>query len=104
VFVFVTRLLQCLTEDTTSIELKIECVDILSSLSKGPDHIVHCVVDSGTLPILLKGLSADCGIVLHKDTHTCRKGLLTGCQLYCLVYVSIYLFATFSNPQYKMHL
>lgn len=55
-FIFdVGRLLELLSSDTVPIELKVECVVIIGSLSKGPEHVVQCVFDSDVVPLLLKG-------------------------------------------------
>jgi len=56
--VIVCRLLELISSDTVSIELKVESVVILGSLAKGPEHVVQCVFDSGLMPLLLKGVSA----------------------------------------------
>lgn len=51
----VFRLLELISSDVVSIELKIEAVVILGSFAKGPEHVVQCVFDSGLVPLLLKG-------------------------------------------------
>jgi len=57
-FWIVSRLLELISSDTISIELKVESVVILGSLAKGPEHVVQCVFDSGVMPLLLKGTVA----------------------------------------------
>jgi len=51
----VCRLLELISSDTVSIELKVESVVILGSLAKGSEHVVQCVFDAGVMPLLLKG-------------------------------------------------
>ena len=53
--IIVRRLLELMSSDTISIELKVESVVILGSLAKGSEHVVQCVFDAGVMPLLLKG-------------------------------------------------
>jgi len=79
----VPRLVQVLVDEGSTVELKTECVDVLCSLSKGPDHVVQSVVDAAVLPLLLKDVqhsdvkySESCLRCLR--TLVCRRSLVDG--------------------------
>ncbi|XP_064598318.1 armadillo repeat-containing protein 8-like [Liolophura sinensis] len=53
----IPRLLQWMIDDVTPIELRTEAAVVLGSLAKGVEENIDCLVEAGTVSVLLKGLS-----------------------------------------------
>lgn len=53
---FSTRLLQWIIDEDIPVELRTESAIVLGSLAKGTTENINCLVDSGCVAVLLKGI------------------------------------------------
>uniref|UniRef100_T1J6L0 Armadillo repeat-containing protein 8 n=1 Tax=Strigamia maritima TaxID=126957 RepID=T1J6L0_STRMM len=69
----VSRLLQTLVDEKSSVDLLIEAAATLGSLAKGTDEHIKSLVDAGVVPLLLSGLTQSC----LKYVEACLRCLRT---------------------------
>jgi len=55
-----------MSEESFPVELKVESVIVLGSLTKGPEHIAQCVIDAGLMSALVKGNVLLCYYIIAK--------------------------------------